>query len=237
MGLVWKNTVNDFFCCFFNRICCHSFFSSEVPYVSVNCKVHYPEDIIGWQPAKTVWQNMQMRALGVVLKNGIGFYGRCMADVWESRLFFQCFFSQFFTMQPIFFMIFLLYYCTDVKTVKCTIQRTSSAGSLRKPSDKSCRCAHLSAPWVEADFITQGITHWVKTTTTTRATCVARIRRRRIRGLRDVPAHLFDHGCARTVDANPRVASVVCASVVYEMCRRILLQLYFTVFFRDYRYL
>ena len=143
------------------------FFSSEVPYVSVNCKVHYPEDIIGWQPAKTVWQNMQMRALGVVLKNGIGFYGRCMADVWESRLFFQCFFSQFFTMQPIFFMIFLLYYCTDVKTVKCTIQRTSSAGSLRKPSDKSCRCAHLSAPWVEADFITQGITHWVKTMTTT----------------------------------------------------------------------
>ena len=68
-------------------------------------------------------------------------------------------------------------------------------------------------------------------------TCVARIRRLRIRGLRDVPAHLFDHGCARTVDANPRVASVVCASVVYEMCRRILLQLYFTVFFRDYRYL
>ena len=166
MGLVWKNTVNEFFCCFFNRICCHSFFSSEVPYVSVNCKVHYPEDIIGWQPAKTVWQNMQMRALGVVLKNGIGFYGRCMADVWESRFFFQCFFSQFFTMQPIFFMIFLLYYCTDVKTVKCTIQRTSSAGSLRKPSDKSCRCAHLSAPWVDADFITQGITHWVKTMTT-----------------------------------------------------------------------
>ena len=168
MGLVWKNTVNDFCCCFFNRICCHSFFSSEVPYVSVNCKVHYPEDIIGWQPAKTVWQNMQMRALGVVLKNGRGFYGRCMADVWESRLFFQCFFSQFFTMQPIFFMIFLLYYCTDVKTVKCTIQRTSSAGSLRKPSDKSCRCAHLSAPAVEGYFITQGITHWVKTTTTTR---------------------------------------------------------------------
>ena len=152
---------------FHNRICCHSVFSSEVLYVSVNCKVHFPEDIISWQPAKTVWQNMQMRALGVVLKNGIGFYGRCMADVWESRLFFQCFFSQFFTMQPIFFMIFLLYYCTDVKTVKCTIQRTSSAGSLRKPSDKSCRCAPLSAPWVEADFITQGITHWVKTITTT----------------------------------------------------------------------
>ena len=147
MGLVWKNTVNDFFCCFFNRICCHSFFSSEVPYVSVNCKVHYPEDIIGWQPAKTVWQNMQMRALGVVLKNGRGFYGRCMADVWESRLFFQCFFSQFFTMQPIFFMIFLLYYCTDVKTVKCIIQRTSSADSLRKPFDKTCRCAPWGSYW------------------------------------------------------------------------------------------
>ena len=29
-----------------------------------------------------------------------------------------------------------------------------------------------------------------------------------------MPAHLFDHGCARSVDANPRVASVVCASVV-----------------------
>ena len=28
-----------------------------------NCKMHFVEDIISWQPAKTVWQNMQMRAL------------------------------------------------------------------------------------------------------------------------------------------------------------------------------
>ena len=141
MGLVWKNTVNDFFCCFFNRICCHSFFSSEVPYVSVNCKVHYPEDIIGGQPAKTVWQNMQMRALGVVLKTGRGLYGRCMGKL----IIFSVFFFHCFTMQPNFFLIFLLYYCTAVKTVKCIIQRTSSADSLRKPSDKSCRCAWTRA--------------------------------------------------------------------------------------------
>ena len=150
MGLVWKNTVNDFCCCFFNRICCHSFFSFEVPYVSVNCKVHYPEDIIGWQPAKTVWQNMQMRALGVVLKNGIGFYGRCMADVWESRLFFQCFFSQFFTMQPIFFMIFLLYYCTDVKTrdgAHLQMVGEKSVGVYRTIF-RSCSTINFCAQWI-----------------------------------------------------------------------------------------
>ena len=140
MGLVWKNTVKDFFCCFFNRICCHSFFSFEVPYVSVNCKVHYPEDIIGWQPAKTVWQNMQMRALGVVLKNGRGFYGRCMADVWESWLFCQCF---FFTFSPCNRISSWFFFCTAVKIVKCIIQRTSSADSLRKPFDKTCRCAQV----------------------------------------------------------------------------------------------
>ena len=151
---------------FHNRICCHSVFSSEVLYVSVNCKVHFPEDIISWQPAKTVWQNMQMRALGVVLKTERGFYGRCMADVWESRLFFQCFFFHFPTMQPIFFLIFLLYYCTAVKTVKCIIQRKSSADSLRKPFCKTCRCAHLPTAWVGAHYLTHSLTHWVRSLTT-----------------------------------------------------------------------
>ena len=100
---------------FHNRICCHSVFSSEVLYVSVNCKVHFPEDIISWQPAKTVWQNMQMRALGVVLKTERGFYGRCMADVWESRLFFQCFFFIFLPCNRISSWFF---FCTTVRLSK-----------------------------------------------------------------------------------------------------------------------
>ena len=36
-------------------------------------------------------------------------------------------------MQVMFYVIFQPYYCTAVKTVKCTIQRTSSADTLRKP--------------------------------------------------------------------------------------------------------
>ena len=62
---------------FHNRICCHSVFSSEVLYFSSvllygcqNCKVHYSEDIISGQPAKTVLQNMQMRARTDAHKTG-----------------------------------------------------------------------------------------------------------------------------------------------------------------------
>ena len=103
---------------FHNRICCQSVFSSKVPYVPVNNKVHFPKDIISWQPAKTVWQNMQMRALGVVLKTERGFYGRCMADIWESRLFFQCFFFSFSHHATDFlpdFSSVLLYGCQNCK--------------------------------------------------------------------------------------------------------------------------
>ena len=63
---VWKNS-NDYFSV---QNFCNSDFSSEVLDVLVNCKVHFPEDIISWQPAKTVWQSMQMRAQEVSMKTG-----------------------------------------------------------------------------------------------------------------------------------------------------------------------
>ena len=60
---------------------------------------------------------MQMRALGVVLKNGIGFYGRCMADVWESPLFFIVIFAFFHHATDFLpdFSSVLLYGCQNCK--------------------------------------------------------------------------------------------------------------------------
>ena len=93
-------------------------------------------------------------------------YGRCMG----KSIIFSVFFFHFFTMQPNFFLIFLLFYCTAVKTVKCTMRRTSSADSLRKPFCKTCRCAHLPTAWVGAHYLTHSLTHWVRSLTTTRST-------------------------------------------------------------------
>ena len=41
-----------------------------------NCKVHYIEDIISGQPAKTVWKIMQMRALESALSRGLFHYSK-----------------------------------------------------------------------------------------------------------------------------------------------------------------
>ena len=72
-------------------------------------------------------------------------------------------------MQVMFYVIFQPYYCTAVKTVKCTIQRTSSADSLRKPFENPCRCAHLPTACVGAIILLISLTHWVRSLTTTRS--------------------------------------------------------------------
>ena len=52
-------------------------FSSVLLYGCQNCKVHYSEDIISGQPAKTVLQNMQMRARTDAYKNRPFCYSFC----------------------------------------------------------------------------------------------------------------------------------------------------------------
>ena len=129
--------------------------------------MHFVEDTSSWLSAKTVWKSMQMRALGVVLKTGtksifrtLPIHLTCKTSV--SRKIHEI-------MQVMFCLIFLPFYWASVKTVKCIIQRTSSSDTLRKPFEKSCRCAHLPTAWVGAHYLTHSLTHWVRSLTTTRS--------------------------------------------------------------------
>ena len=147
---------------------CNSDFSSEVPGTVhlTQLRMHFVEDTTSWLSAKTVWKFMQMRALEVVLKTGtksifrtLPIHLTCKTSVGTKI---------HATMQTMFYLIFLPYYCTSVKTVKCTIQRTSSADSLRKPFENPCRCAHLPTACVRAIILLISLTHWVRSLTTTR---------------------------------------------------------------------
>ena len=128
--------------------------------------MHNPQDTASCRPAKSVWKIMQMRALGSYWKlTGIDFRSTvpthfiCKTSVGRKN---------HEIMQVMFYVIFQPYYCTAVKTVKCTIQRTSSADSLRKPFENPCRCAHLPTACVGAIILLISLTHWVRSLTTTR---------------------------------------------------------------------
>ena len=145
-----------------------------------------------------------------------------MGFVWKNTAndFFLCFFS-FLTMQLIFCMIFLLYYCTAVKTVKCTIQRTSSAVSLRKPFCKTCRCAHVLTRIKTGHFVTHSATQWVTSLITTRDSRTAYVQRRILSEILEVPSHRIRNPWNRVVKRG--CANVEIPRFVYRAtCRQIL---------------
>ena len=81
-GVGMKNSVNDFFTVIFfhHATDFRHDFSSVLLYGCQNCKVRNSEDIISGQPAKTVWQIMQMRALERALSRVLFHYSVSKSD-------------------------------------------------------------------------------------------------------------------------------------------------------------